>query len=377
MSIKQFTISEFCCNLNMKVGEKMKNRIAELRKRKSLTLKELGNKISMRDNTLSQYETGKREPKIETWNKLANYFNVPIAYLQGSGWSQNEVVQFLLLILINSFGNREFQSFSKDYIVPNDIEKYGFDKASLEDLENEDLQGFYEKAKDYLYTYKSSEIESFSDFEDGMSINEYIDDYFYELCEKLLNAEDIDAIRTEIIDSISNKSIDLSDVLSHLLPDEITKSFNHLSISLNVDNVRFESVDDIPKKLNSKELKNYSDFLLDNIKALKNYSFLASIGENTYTTGITPEYEIAKELQRELKLKDFQNVQDYISANPYKASEELINSLNLSSKDKKILKNLITFLINENGNLKDELENLSNRVEELENSDHFNEFSNR
>lgn len=361
----------------MKVGEKMKNRIAELRKGKSLTLKELGNKISMRDNTLSQYETGKREPKIETWNKLANYFNVPIAYLQGSGWSQNEVVQFLLLILINSFGNREFQSFSKDYIVPNDIEKYGFDKASLEDIENEDLQGFYEKAKDYLYTYKSSEIESLSDFEDGMSINEYIDDYFYELCEKLLNAEDIDAIRTEIIDSISNKSIDLSDILSHLLPDEITKSFNHLSISLNVDNVRFESVDDIPKKLNSKELKNYSDFLLDNIKALKNYSFLASIGENTYTTGITPEYEIAKELQRELKLKDFQNVQDYISANPYKASEELINSLNLSSNDKTTLKNLITFLINKNGNLKDELENLSNRVEELENSDHFNEFSNR
>ena len=37
----------------------------------------------MANNTLSQYETGKREPKLETWNKLAEYFNVPTSYLMG------------------------------------------------------------------------------------------------------------------------------------------------------------------------------------------------------------------------------------------------------------------------------------------------------
>ena len=59
------------------------NRIKELRKEKNLTLKELGQKVGMANNTLSQYETGKREPKLETWNKLAEYFNVPTSYLMG------------------------------------------------------------------------------------------------------------------------------------------------------------------------------------------------------------------------------------------------------------------------------------------------------
>ncbi len=59
------------------------NRIKELRTKKHLTLKELGEQLGMPNSTLSQYETGKREPKLETWQKLANYFNVSVPYLQG------------------------------------------------------------------------------------------------------------------------------------------------------------------------------------------------------------------------------------------------------------------------------------------------------
>lgn len=59
------------------------NRIKELRTKKHLTLKELGEQLGMPNNTLSQYETGKREPKLETWQKLADYFNVSVPYLQG------------------------------------------------------------------------------------------------------------------------------------------------------------------------------------------------------------------------------------------------------------------------------------------------------
>lgn len=59
------------------------NRLKELRQKNNLTLKELGQKIGMANNTLSQYETGKRKPKLETWNKLADYFHVPVAYLKG------------------------------------------------------------------------------------------------------------------------------------------------------------------------------------------------------------------------------------------------------------------------------------------------------
>ena len=61
----------------------MKNRIKELRQKNNLTLKELGQKIGMANNTISQYETGKREPKLETWQKLASFFHVSVPYLQG------------------------------------------------------------------------------------------------------------------------------------------------------------------------------------------------------------------------------------------------------------------------------------------------------
>lgn len=59
------------------------NRIKELRKEKNLTLEQVGKDMNLATNTISRYETGKREPKLETWNKLAEYFNVPTFYLMG------------------------------------------------------------------------------------------------------------------------------------------------------------------------------------------------------------------------------------------------------------------------------------------------------
>lgn len=59
----------------------MKNRIQELRKEKNLTLKELGNELGIRDNTLSQYETGKRSANIGVFMTIANYFGVSVDYL--------------------------------------------------------------------------------------------------------------------------------------------------------------------------------------------------------------------------------------------------------------------------------------------------------
>lgn len=59
------------------------NRIKELRQKNSLTLRGLGSKINMSSSRISQYETGKREPKLETWQALADFFNVSVPYLQG------------------------------------------------------------------------------------------------------------------------------------------------------------------------------------------------------------------------------------------------------------------------------------------------------
>lgn len=59
------------------------NRIKELREKNNLTLRGLGKEINMSSSRISQYETGKREPKLETWQALANFFDVTVPYLQG------------------------------------------------------------------------------------------------------------------------------------------------------------------------------------------------------------------------------------------------------------------------------------------------------
>lgn len=61
----------------------MNNRIKELREEKGLTLEKLGEKVDIAKNTLSRYESGNREPKLKVWQKLADYFNVSVPYLQG------------------------------------------------------------------------------------------------------------------------------------------------------------------------------------------------------------------------------------------------------------------------------------------------------
>lgn len=70
----------------------MSNRLRELRHKKNLTLTQLGKKVGLANNTLSQYETGKREPKLETWQRLADFFDAPVPYLQGFGLSNEQAV---------------------------------------------------------------------------------------------------------------------------------------------------------------------------------------------------------------------------------------------------------------------------------------------
>ena len=61
----------------------MNNRIRQLRKQKNLTMKQLGEVLGLAESTISQYETGKREPDIGTILKICEYFNVTLDYLLG------------------------------------------------------------------------------------------------------------------------------------------------------------------------------------------------------------------------------------------------------------------------------------------------------
>ena len=60
------------------------NRIKELRIKHGLSQAELARRTGVSNQAISFYETGKRQPKIETWKKLADYFNVSIPYVRGN-----------------------------------------------------------------------------------------------------------------------------------------------------------------------------------------------------------------------------------------------------------------------------------------------------
>lgn len=61
----------------------MKNRLKELRHEKKLSQKDLAKKLNISQQAISLYEKGDREPKIDTWQKLADFFKVPTEYLMG------------------------------------------------------------------------------------------------------------------------------------------------------------------------------------------------------------------------------------------------------------------------------------------------------
>ncbi|HCU42887.1 MAG TPA: hypothetical protein DIC48_05540 [Leuconostoc pseudomesenteroides] len=61
----------------------MTNNIRLERKNQKKLLKDVSKDLQIPINTLSNYERGDREPKLETWKKLADYFGVDVGYLQG------------------------------------------------------------------------------------------------------------------------------------------------------------------------------------------------------------------------------------------------------------------------------------------------------
>ncbi|EEJ42675.1 MULTISPECIES: helix-turn-helix domain-containing protein [Leuconostoc] len=59
------------------------NRLKELRLERELTLKYMELGTGIKRSTYSDYENGKSEPKLATWEILADYFNVTPQYLVG------------------------------------------------------------------------------------------------------------------------------------------------------------------------------------------------------------------------------------------------------------------------------------------------------
>lgn len=60
-----------------------KDRLKVLRKAKKLTQEDLSKLVGVSPSSISMYEVGKRIPELETFEALADYFNVDMNYLKG------------------------------------------------------------------------------------------------------------------------------------------------------------------------------------------------------------------------------------------------------------------------------------------------------
>ncbi|NRO36607.1 helix-turn-helix domain-containing protein [Lactobacillus helveticus] len=127
------------------------NRLREVRKKQGLTLKELSQQLkntgfNISPDTLGKYERAEREPKLETWQRLAVFLGVSVPYLQGVTIDRYDVLKVL---------NSAYYDFCK-YPKPkslvnciNDfIELVGI-SAPKSSLSEADLKNFSDKAFNY------------------------------------------------------------------------------------------------------------------------------------------------------------------------------------------------------------------------------------
>lgn len=74
------TIDENLLN-NLSMDKTIGDNIKQFRKDKGLSQKELGKKIGLSQQMIAQYESNKREPKLQTLIKIATALEIPIFYL--------------------------------------------------------------------------------------------------------------------------------------------------------------------------------------------------------------------------------------------------------------------------------------------------------
>ena len=60
------------------------NKLKEIRLKQKKTLREVADALGTSNQNISNWERGKSEPKLATWKKLAEYFNVSVSELNGS-----------------------------------------------------------------------------------------------------------------------------------------------------------------------------------------------------------------------------------------------------------------------------------------------------
>lgn len=168
------------------------NNLKKLRKERKLTLKKVAQDNGIAESQLSFYENGKRQPRDQNvWKKLANYFDVPVAYVMGltdSSWNDMEDE---LAMLFNLISDVDIQLQEDTVFALSIVRK---DISNLSIMEEEEAIKYYLKilslvsevmtASEFGYLIRKKENHSI-DFKKYLEIKNdiamNIDNLFYSL----------------------------------------------------------------------------------------------------------------------------------------------------------------------------------------------------
>lgn len=305
------------------------NRLKELRKQKSLTLDEIAQETGVKRGTYNNYENGKTNPKPEIWGKLAKYFDVPISYLQGQGWSKKHALENLAIIYASYYDSDFFEDenctdgrvfkYQKNMIEELDDDSYIILKTAyslgITNDDNMDWSVINNEKLPYVDSFSSEDRETINQelLNNGENIN------VYQTLNQILSKDEIDELKFDFIDEFLIDENVLGD-----LSFEKSKFFS------------------LFKKVANKYLK-----------VLNDYAFLSTIEENQYKTGIAGGYELAQRIQ-----KDMQNS---LSQETPKDKQELINHL-AAIKDNDVRAGLLALY----DSLSGKIDKLNDRVDALE-----------
>lgn len=100
----------------------MTNNIKIARESKGISQKSLADYLKVSQQSVSLYENGGREPKLDTWKKIADFLDVSVPYLQGLDDVKHRNIGSKILTIRNELGlsKQEFANkVGKDISVKN------------------------------------------------------------------------------------------------------------------------------------------------------------------------------------------------------------------------------------------------------------------
>lgn len=133
----------------------MKNRIAELRRKYNMNQRELGEKLSVGQTTVSAWERGQNEPDSEALYKMASMFDASMEYIMGYGTENYK--QGLSEEQYSKVQNRRTQEREQQ---KEERENLGTTDKELAELEEAQLYADYQNAgkADTFEGYKASRM---------------------------------------------------------------------------------------------------------------------------------------------------------------------------------------------------------------------------